>query len=45
MVEQFYRGWVMDEMIGMILNPRGLARILKAGAVGVGTKLDISGLA
>ena len=30
-VEQFYRGWVMDELIGMlILNPRGLAKIKKA---------------
>jgi hypothetical protein len=28
----------------MILNPRGISRILKAGAVGAGTKLDISGL-
>ena len=36
----------MDEVIEMmILNPRGLARILQAGAIGVGTKLDISGLA
>lgn len=31
LVEQFYKGWVMDEMIGMlILNARGLARIVKA---------------
>jgi len=30
-VEQFYRGWVMDELISMlILNPRGLAKIQKA---------------
>ena len=30
LVEQFYRGWVMDELIGMlILNPRGLAIIQK----------------
>lgn len=30
-VEQFYRGWVMDELIGMlILNPRGLAKVKKA---------------
>ncbi len=44
-VEQFYKGWVMDEMIGMlILNPRGIARILKAGAVGVPQKLAIDGL-
>jgi hypothetical protein len=30
-VEQFYRGWVMDELIGMVvLNPRGLALVNKA---------------
>jgi hypothetical protein len=30
-VETFWRGWVMDEMIGMlVLNPRGLAVIKKA---------------
>lgn len=30
-VEQFHRGWVMDEMIGMaVLNARGIARIAKA---------------
>lgn len=30
-VEAFYKGWVFDEMIAMmILNPRGLARIVKA---------------
>lgn len=30
-VEQFKRGWVMDELIGMlVLNPRGLASIKKA---------------
>jgi len=29
-IEQFYRGWVMDEMVGMVvLNNRGLARIVK----------------
>lgn len=29
-VEQFYKGWVMDELVGMlILNARGLARIVK----------------
>jgi hypothetical protein len=44
-VEQFYKGWVMDEMIGMlVLNPRGISRILKAGAIGAATKLDVSGL-
>jgi hypothetical protein len=37
MIGMFYKGWVMDEMIGMlsrILNPRGLSRILKAGDLG-----------
>ncbi len=30
-VETFYKGWVMDELIGMlVLNSRGLARILKS---------------
>lgn len=44
-VEQFYKGWVMDELIGMlILNGRGLARILKAGSTAAPTKLDITGL-
>lgn len=44
-VEQFYKGWVMDELIGMlVLNARGLARILKAGTTAAPTKLDISGL-
>lgn len=29
-IEQFYRGWVMDEMVGMVvLNNRGLARVVK----------------
>lgn len=33
LVEQFYKGWVMDELVGMlILNPRGLARVLKSTA-------------
>jgi hypothetical protein len=32
-VEQFHKGWVMDELVGMmILNARGLARIQKADA-------------
>lgn len=45
LVEQFYKGWVMDELIGMlVLNPRGLARILKAGSVAAPSKLNISGL-
>jgi len=44
-VEQFYKGWVMDELIGMlVLNPRGIARILKANSTAAPTKLDISGL-
>lgn len=46
LVEQFYKGWVMDELIGMlVLNPRGLSRILKADSTAAPTKLDISGLA
>lgn len=29
-VEQFHKGWVMDELVGMaILNPRGLVKITK----------------
>jgi len=33
-VEQFYKGWVFDEMIGLlVLNARGLARIVKNGSV------------
>lgn len=29
-VEQFHKGWVMDELVGMaILNPRGLIKIMK----------------
>lgn len=46
-VEQFYKGWVMDELIGMvILNGRGLSRIVKNGTVPfTPTKLDLSGLA
>jgi hypothetical protein len=29
-VEQFHKGWVMDELIGMVvLNPRGLVKITK----------------
>ena len=45
-VEQFYKGWVMDELIGqVILNGRGLSRILKAGSTAAApSKLDISGL-
>ena len=34
-VEQFHRGWVMDELVGMaILNPRGLVAIRKQSTVG-----------
>jgi hypothetical protein len=45
LVEQFYKGWVMDELIGMlVLNSRGLARILKADSNAAPTKLDITGL-
>jgi hypothetical protein len=30
-VEQFYKGWVLDELVGMaILNPRGLVKIVKS---------------
>jgi len=49
-VETFWKGWVMDELIGMmILNARGLSRIVKGGSNPVSptypSKLDISGLA
>lgn len=45
-VEQFYKGWVMDELIGMlVLNARGLARILKAGNTNAPAKLDTTGMA
>lgn len=44
-VEQFYKGWVMDELVGMlVLNPRGISRILKADSTAAPKKLDISGL-
>jgi hypothetical protein len=45
-VEQFYKGWVMDELVGMlVLNPRSISRIVKNGSVPfTPTKLDISGL-
>jgi hypothetical protein len=44
-VEQFYKGWVMDELIGMlVLNARGLSRIVKADSTAAPTKLDIGGL-
>jgi hypothetical protein len=42
---QVDKGWVMDELVGMlILNGRGLARILKSGSTAAPAKLDISGL-
>ncbi len=45
-VEQFYKGWVLDELIGMlVLNARGLSRILKADSTAAPSKLDVSGLA
>lgn len=45
LVEQFYKGWVMDELIGMlVLNPRGLSRVLKADSTAAPAKLDISPL-
>lgn len=46
-VETFWKGWVMDELVGMlILNARGLSRIVKNGSVPfTPSKLDISGLA
>lgn len=45
-VEQFYKGWVMDELVGMlVLNPRSISRIVKADSVPfTADKLDISGL-
>lgn len=34
LIQQFEKGWVMDEMVAMlILNPRGLARVIKANSV------------
>ena len=31
LVEQFYKGWVMDELVSeIVLNPRGLGKIVKA---------------
>lgn len=44
-VEQFYKGWVLDELIGMlVLNPRGISRILKADSTAAPSKLDLTGL-
>jgi hypothetical protein len=45
LVEQFYKGWVLDELIGMlILNPRGIARVLKGDSTASPGKLNVSGL-
>ena len=45
LVEQFYKGWVMDELIGMlVLNPRAISRILKANSAVAPTKLILTGL-
>ncbi len=48
LVEQFYKGWVMDELVGMlILNARGLARIMKQdsyAASGIVTNIADRGL-
>jgi len=45
LVEQFYKGWVLDELVGMlILNPRGISRVLKADSTAAPAKLDLSGL-
>ena len=48
LVEQFYKGWVMDELVGMlVLNARGLARIMKQtsyAATGVVTNIANRGL-
>jgi len=47
-VEQFHKGWVMDELVGMmILNARGLARVHKAdswAATGIVTNIAERGL-
>jgi hypothetical protein len=45
LVEQFYKGWVMDELIGMIvLNPRAISRILKSNSAVAPSKLNLTGL-
>lgn len=43
-VEQFYKGWVMDELVGMlVLNARGIARIMKVDSYATsGVVTDIS---
>ena len=48
LVEHFYKGWVMDELVGMlVLNARGLARVHKStnyAATGVVTNISDRGL-
>jgi len=45
LVEQFYKGWVMDELVGMVvLNPRAISRILKANSAVAPSKLNLTGL-
>ena len=42
-VEQFYKGWVCDELVGMlVLNPRGIARVLKASSNAAPTKIQLT---
>lgn len=44
-VEQFYKGWVMDELVGMmILNGRGISRVLKSSSTAAPTKLSLDNL-
>jgi hypothetical protein len=43
--QQFYKGWVMDEYVGMVvLNKRGLARVVKVGTYGEITATQIAGV-
>lgn len=45
LVDQFYRGWVMDELIGMlVLNVRGLARVVKVDSYSQITSTQIAGV-
>jgi len=40
-VEQFYKGFVMDELVGMlVLNARGLARVVKSDSYTASPKTD-----
>lgn len=44
-VEQFYKGFVMDELVGMlVLNARGLARIVKSDSYGAATPFPKAGI-